>query len=128
MRSLSKIVLRAQLILGEGGEFQKQSDSAGAFNGVSTTANEPSRGGAPPRPRPSTNGGGLPAPLTVSAPNAVSKRVNYPYADGSGGSTAKASGGGGGGGGGGEPGGRSLKRVASTRIAAKATVSNAFRR
>eukprot|EP00903_Cladosiphon_okamuranus_P008594 g8243.t1 len=129
----SRIPFLRQLILGEGGEFQKQGDTittttTTTTNGSTAKPAAPERGGAL-RPRPSANGGGLPPPLSFSAPNAISKRVNYPFADGArpGGSAVEANGGGGGSGGAGAGGGRSLKRVASTRIAAKATVSNAFR-
>lgn len=115
----------AQLILGENGEFWKDKDTTTSSTGSATGA---SRGTAAPRR--SANGGGLPPPLSFSAPNAISKRVSYPYGGSTtgGGGSAEANTRGGGGGGGGDGDRRPMKRVASSRIAAKATVSNAFRR
>lgn len=104
-----------QLILGESGDFSK--------GGGLSSPGEEAKNDA--RRQPSVNGGGLPPPISFSAPNAVSKRVAYPYADKNGGAGGPADAGGAGGTAGGA---RGLKRVASTRIAAKATVSNAFRR
>eukprot|EP00752_Nemacystus_decipiens_P004997 g4543.t3 len=125
----SRIPFLRQLILGEGGDFQKQDDDnaslASGGDGPATTIDASSQGGAPPRARPPANvGGGLPPPVTFTTPNAVSKRVSYPCADGGSATETAGGGGGGSGSGGGGGGGRSLK---STRIAAKATVSNAFR-
>ncbi|CAM9241912.1 unnamed protein product [Hapterophycus canaliculatus] len=74
------------------------------------------------RPLPSDVAGGPQAPRSF-APKPVSKRVNYPYGDV--GDTAGASLVGVNGGRAG--GARTMKRGATTKIAAKATVSNAFR-
>lgn len=68
--------------------------------------------------------GGLQTRNSFRGPKPVSKRVNYPYGDAGDTAGAPAIGGSGG-----RPGGaRTMKRGATTKIAAKATVSNAFRR
>lgn len=139
-------LLCIQLTLGENGVFWNEKDSAAAANGDpainGSTAETTSRACEGARPQPSANGRGLPPPLPFSAPNTISRRSSYPYGDsgggsGGGGDAGAGAGAGGGssaeangagrGGGGGVP-RRSHKRVARTRIAAKATVSNAFRR
>ncbi|CAM9491761.1 unnamed protein product [Scytosiphon promiscuus] len=136
----SQIPFLRQLILGEGGVFEKEdaevnvSEEVDANSGKSTMSLAASgqsiadslvdiNGSIAKITKEETGRKRTGNPKSFAAPNAISKRVNYPYGD-----AGKAARGSAIAGNGDRAGGtRTLKRGPTTKIAAKATVSNAFR-